>query len=351
MSIETSPGGEPSSTKAVKVAKPARVPVAKPASNVPRIAGGPEPEKADLVEDLLSPPSIKGFAWSIAGHVIFLLILAFWYFSPPASAPKVIDTRLAGSEFGDPNGDQLKGGLGMDEPAALPDAPAGPSLTEEEKTIIALPVADLASAVTLKSADTEKSAGGGGSGLTGPRQAGNGDGFGVAKFGNGGENINGIEVKVGDPQFTLIWDSRADIDLHVIEPEGSEIYWENRNGNQGGELDVDDVDGYGPENVNYAGNKGPRGTYVWFVHYYGGDFGRFHPTRWKVRVKHGGRVDLYQGKFTAIHQKSQRFELEMEAENAPKARPTEPEGLRRRGNGHGPSRRRSKCHPRTRSPV
>ena len=82
----------------------------------------------------------------------------------------------------------------------------------------------------------------------------------MAKFGHGGENINGVDVKVGDPQFTLIWDSRADIDLHVVEPGGSEIYWENRNGGQGGELDVDDVDGFGPENFNYVLGKGPPGT-------------------------------------------------------------------------------------------
>src|SRR5436190_2110326 len=39
--------------------------------------------------------------------------------------------------------------------------------------------------------------------------AGHGDGFGLARFGSGGETINGVKVNVGDPQFTLIWDTDA----------------------------------------------------------------------------------------------------------------------------------------------
>ena len=319
MSIDTTAGGESLSTsqKPAKTAKPARIPVARPATLVPKIQGGPEPEKADLVEDLLSPPSIKGFAWSIGAHVILLLILAFWFFSPPTKAPQVIDTRLAGSEFGDPNGDQLKGGLGMDEPATLPETANAPSAPEPDRTITAMPVSEIAPSLTAKPRDEGKASAGGGIGLSGPRQAGNGDGFGVAKFGSGGEKINGVDVKVGDPQFTLIWDSVADIDLHVFEPGGSEIWWSNRLGHQGGELDVDDVDGYGPENVNFPQNVGPRGTYRWLVHYYGGDFGRFHPTRWKVRVKHGGKVELFQGKFKSIGDKSVAFEFKLAEPGGP----------------------------------
>ena len=61
--------------------------------------------------------------------------------------------------------------------------------------------------------------------------------------------IRGVAVKVGDPQFTLLWDSDADLDLHVIEPGGKEIYWEEPKGKQGGELDVDNTKGFGPENI------------------------------------------------------------------------------------------------------
>lgn len=63
------------------------------------------------------------------------------------------------------------------------------------------------------------------------------------------EMVRGVKVQIGDPQFTLLWDTGADLDIHVIEPGGSEIFWEARNGKQGGILDVDDVEGFGPENV------------------------------------------------------------------------------------------------------
>lgn len=128
--------------------------------------------------------------------------------------------------------------------------------------------------------------------------------FGEAKFQGGEEVIRGAKVKVGSPQFTLLWDTRADLDLHVIEPGGAEIYWENRNGKKGGELDVDDVDGFGPENVFFPADAAPKGEYRWFVHYYGGLGGVALPTRWTVRVKHDGKVKLFKGNLPQIGARS-----------------------------------------------
>ncbi len=62
--------------------------------------------------------------------------------------------------------------------------------------------------------------------------------------------IRGVSVKVGDPQFTLIWNTDGvNLDLHVLEPGGKEIYWEDPKGVKGGELDVNNTKGFGPENV------------------------------------------------------------------------------------------------------
>ncbi|MDB5352836.1 MAG: hypothetical protein JWN86_4083 [Planctomycetota bacterium] len=116
------------------------------------------------------------------------------------------------------------------------------------------------------------------------------------------EKFNDVQVKVGSPQFTLVWDSRADLDLHVIEPGGAEIFWEKRKGSKGGELDVDDVDGFGPENVFW--NGGPDGSYRWFVHYYGGLGGLAVPTRWKLRIKQDGKVHVVEGNFDKVGEKS-----------------------------------------------
>lgn len=48
----------------------------------------------------------------------------------------------------------------------------------------------------------------------------------------------------GKLKITLMWDFLADIDLHVIEPSGEEVYYDHKTSNStGGELDVDDRNG------------------------------------------------------------------------------------------------------------
>lgn len=260
----------------------------------------------------LTRPSMTGLGLSLAFHALLLLCMGVWYFNPRQDDAKVLDSRLAGSPFGDDSGQSLTGGPGMDVPLSFPE---GPIAEAETRPITSLSVADLNLEPLLSKRATEAGSTASSSGLNfdGPG-AGGGDGFGVAKFGRGGENINGIVVKVGDPQFTLIWDSKGDLDLHVIEPGGSEIYWEDRFGGQGGELDVDDMDGFGPENVNYGGEtgKGPAGVYKWFVRYYGARDGISLPTRWKVRVKHGGIVNTYKGAFRRIGEQSRTYTLTLD---------------------------------------
>lgn len=146
--------------------------------------------------------------------------------------------------------------------------------------------------------------------------------FGETKFGEGKEKIQGIDVKVGDPQFTLIWDSDADLDLHVEEPGGSHLHWGNRKGSQGGELDVDDTNGYGPENIFWNASKtengtlnpgnGPPGQYRWKVKYYMGFNNESRRTRWKVRVKHQNKIEVFEGVLSRIGQESKIATLEIE---------------------------------------
>ena len=74
----------------------------------------------------------------------------------------------------------------------------------------------------------------------------------------------------GDVQVTLTWTGPADVDLHVIEPTGNEIFFGNRTSASGGALDVDDIPdcsetGSHVENVFWPRDGAPSGDYSAFV--------------------------------------------------------------------------------------
>jgi hypothetical protein len=289
-----------SSKLAVSTTAPKAVPIAKPAG--PKLPVNAVPEE-ETVAEVRSPWELHGWGISIAAHSLLLLILALWYFSNKPSQVRTFDTRISGSDFGVEDGLEKLGGL--DTPLAMPELTPTAVTTESTLTQLHAPTETMPTPLA---------------GLTnsGNPGAGNGDGFGLAKFGNGGEKVRGVEVKVGDPQFTLLWDSKADIDLHVVEPGGKEIFWNDPKGRRGGELDVDNVDGFGPENIywlklNEDGSKdlgpGPPGEYKWWVVYYGGNSGIPVPTRWKVRVKHEGRIQIFEGKLTVPGARSKTYVL------------------------------------------
>lgn len=299
----------------LRVAGRDEVPEARPAN--PAVVGLSTDDPEPVEEARLTPGSIKGWASSLTLHAAILLVLAFLYLAPRSAPPRVIDSRLAGSDMGVEEGLSATGGLNTPiELAASPDPSPDPTtavLKPLDMESVEASLARLPGAV--------KPSGGGGMNNLNPG-AGNGDGFGLARFGDGGENIRGVDVKVGDPQFTLLWDSEADLDLHVIEPGGKEIYWEEPTGKFGGELDVDNTKGFGPENVYWLREvegsdkkqkgPGPPGEYRWFVHYWGGFGGVPRPTRWKVRIKHAGRVTVVTGRFKALNEKSRVYSLKVE---------------------------------------
>ncbi|MFI5455129.1 MAG: YfaP family protein [Isosphaerales bacterium] len=310
-------------------ASPTQVRSAKAAGLQVPIARLPERPAPALPVDVPGPPPewdwrdaeiLKSWAGSVTMHAILLVILAFWYFAPRLNEPVKFDSRLAGSPNGVIEGETLTGGLNT--PLPMP----APPLVDTELAADSLSLAQL----ELKTIEPEirfrtakKPTGGGGAPNNNPG-AGDGDGFGLARFGEGGELIHGVTVKVGDPQFTLIWNTdNVDLDLHVLEPGGKEIYWEDPKGRQGGELDVDNTKGFGPENIYWLvesegpGSKkikgpGPSGTYKWYVVYWGGFGGIARPTHWQVRVKHDGKVTVHHGKFSALNERSKIYTLKVD---------------------------------------
>ena len=79
--------------------------------------------------------------------------------------------------------------------------------------------------------------------------------------------LNVIDVGTGDVQINVTWDSKADLDLHVVDPSGQEIYWANRTSTTGGQLDLDSnaacaSDGPRAENIFWpSGLVAPHGDY------------------------------------------------------------------------------------------
>jgi hypothetical protein len=75
-------------------------------------------------------------------------------------------------------------------------------------------------------------------------------------------------VARADFRATLFWDTNGtDVDLWVTDPAGEKCYFANQTTASGLELDVDDVTGYGPENITGESSL-PPGNYVVQVHYW-----------------------------------------------------------------------------------
>ncbi|MCA9531781.1 MAG: hypothetical protein KC543_16765 [Myxococcales bacterium] len=76
-----------------------------------------------------------------------------------------------------------------------------------------------------------------------------------------------LDVGTGDVQVSLNMDVGTDLDLHVVDPNGFEIYYENETSPEGGTLDLDsnggcDLDGKNNENVTWPAGAAPHGTYT-----------------------------------------------------------------------------------------
>lgn len=86
-------------------------------------------------------------------------------------------------------------------------------------------------------------------------------------------SVSVIEVAGGDVQVSVTWNTDADVDLHVVEPNGEELYYGNRSSSSGGELDIDANAACGTtplwqENVGWAPQTAPSGQYTVRVDYW-----------------------------------------------------------------------------------
>ncbi len=72
----------------------------------------------------------------------------------------------------------------------------------------------------------------------------------------------------GPISATLVWDvDQTDVDLHVFEPDGHHVDYRNPEGGSG-ILDIDNIDGFGPEHYYTDCNQLQVGDYAFALNYY-----------------------------------------------------------------------------------
>lgn len=81
------------------------------------------------------------------------------------------------------------------------------------------------------------------------------------------QSINLLRVGSGDVQVSVAWDAPTDVDLHVTDPSGEEIYFAHKTSASGGTLDLDSnpacsIDNINNENVVWPTGTAPSGTYT-----------------------------------------------------------------------------------------
>lgn len=78
-------------------------------------------------------------------------------------------------------------------------------------------------------------------------------------------------VESGVITVSLTWGSEPDVDLHVYEPNGMQVFWYNLQGHSGA-IDRDDRSGYGPEHYTVPScDTLERGVYHVAIDYFKGD--------------------------------------------------------------------------------
>ena len=97
-----------------------------------------------------------------------------------------------------------------------------------------------------------------------------------------------------------MWQNKNDMDLHVVDPNGEEIYYSHRTARSGGLLDID-MNASPPlvspavENVYWPERGAPSGTYKIFVNYYRKHEPGINQTPFKVRLLIKGHTTDFSG--------------------------------------------------------
>jgi hypothetical protein len=125
------------------------------------------------------------------------------------------------------------------------------------------------------------------------------------------QSIRFLQVGSGDIQISVSWTDSADVDLHVIDPAGEEIFFGHKASASGGTLDLDANAACSPnessparvfysnENVVWPVGQAPNGTYRVVLDYWS-DCG-VAQTDWVATVqRQGAAPQIFTGTFTGL---------------------------------------------------
>ena len=116
--------------------------------------------------------------------------------------------------------------------------------------------------------------------------------------------VIGIPVDFSEVQVTVSWDTDADLDLHVADPTGAEVYFGRRRINSGGVLDLTSNDGCEPdgpvslrnEHIAWSNGSPPAGIYEVRVNHWSSCGAP--ETNYVVSVYNHGHTTTFHGTFT-----------------------------------------------------
>ncbi|WP_420427671.1 YfaP family protein [Algiphilus sp.] len=94
-----------------------------------------------------------------------------------------------------------------------------------------------------------------------------------------------LQVGTGGLQISLNWNEFADLDLHIFDPNGDEIYYAQPSSTSGGRLDLDDFDG-SPDSIEnvFWPQEAPQGIYNIEVNHFTGE-----PANIALGISYNGR--------------------------------------------------------------
>jgi uncharacterized protein YfaP (DUF2135 family) len=118
------------------------------------------------------------------------------------------------------------------------------------------------------------------------------------------QTLSVINVGTGDVQISVAWTGASDVDLHVFDPSGEEIYYANKTAASGGTLDLDsnpacELDNKNNENIVFPTGSAPSGEYRVVVDYY--DDCGVEKSDWVVTVQRKDQEPMtFVGTFTGV---------------------------------------------------